>query len=210
MKKSILGIALALLALAPASTQALSLENAVSIDITVYTQVQAVDRGNLEVKRTGRARITNREVIAALSAATQVDLTGGRLLLIRDDFGNTNSTGNPRFVVRKGTNDTDVSSYFNAQDSNDVEASVFQIPRNAFLDFTRTGVFSLNFSAANLAFALSGLGTESGRTVRHGTGDNAVSGETSVFRANLAGTATRSDVTNPAQGTVATSPGVIR
>ena len=213
MKKTVLGIALAVLTLVPLTSRAVSLESALSIDVTVYTQVPAVTRGNQEIKRISPVHLTNRDIIAALSTATGQDLTGGKLLLVRDNFGinSTNSSSNDsRFVVRKGTNDTDVSAYFNPQDSNKVESSVFQITKNAYLEFSRTSDLSFTFSAGNLSLSLSGLVTQTGRTVTHGHGDMAVSGKSTVIRATLAGTVTRGDVTGPAQGTLMTSPGIFR
>ena len=211
MKKSVLTFGLAILAMLPFSSQAVSLEQALTFDITVFTQGATTTNHGQEIKHVGHMQVGNREVIAALSTAVMHDLTGGHLLLVRPNFGSTNSSGgNSRIIVRKGTNDTDVTSYFNPQNTARVESSVFQVARDSFLSFTKIEYFTLTFNASNLSFSLGGVSTETGHTISKGTGANAVSGEAGVFRANVAGTVTDGDSTGPAQGTLSTAPGVLK
>ena len=208
MKKIFLGISLALLAFIPSGFSA-TLEHTITIDLTVYTEQPPTTRDNIETTRVTKSRLTNADILAALSSALQQDLSGGKLLLI-DSFGLTNQNTQSLIVVRKGTNDVDVSSFFYPSESAKVKASVFNLGKNAYLTFTKTQIFSMTFSAANLYFSISGLATETGRTVTKGTGSAAVTGETGIFRANVAGSVTRGDATSPAQGALFTSPAVIK
>ena len=127
--------------------------------------------------------INDHSVVRAIGQDLGQDLTGGRLLHKIDLGTNTSS-----IVVRKGTNEVDVSAFFTFTSGPVVEDSIFNNGRNGFNHVITYGLRSMSVTTSNLSLSLSGFGTAAGRTVSRADGTNSVSGLVTSLNASGAGT----------------------
>jgi hypothetical protein len=212
--------------------EAVSAEQLLNISLVGTYQGTNTTRAGVVSAHSMIVRITSPNIVKAIA----VDYTSTNGIASNNIFGGTlirkvglgtNSSGET-IIIRKGTNETDVTSFFggsanNFSANNEVFASTVRTNTspNVTNTFIAAGLHSISLNTSNITFTLNGYGLAVGRNVFGKEGTVTVSNRVDSLSANGTGLFSLNVGTNlfqpgsnvhsgPAYGTFKTSPAIFR
>ena len=206
MNKKLFTIAVMALGLCLGKVNATTVDERLNFDLNAFKQGPTTTNGTLVEEHIVLFHV-NSEVLANFIAEdVDTNFLGGHIVLRLQNFGTTNET--EAFIIRKGTNELDVTSNFSVVSQDSVIVSQSRTNAATPGHFVKRQMHTVDVTTVNRAFHWVGFATLEGRRITHGTGGNAVTGEVTHFQAEVVGSFSKTKdgitTTGPLRGHIET------